>query len=161
MVYFFLLHFLLSLFPTAFIDMGKGMDFFLIAPRCWRKVFCPVTTLGSKGCGMRDGVVRDSHWWGGGYGPRSSSSSGWAVPTDGLGHCLRTSGLLLWIPSMKRHGFILEATDIPLSSRKSYSRCSFLWNTSGSWARASSAQALGCLWPGGQMQMGTNQAQFY
>lgn len=71
MLYLSLLHFLLSLLPTAFTDW-----IFLVAPRCWRKLFCPVTMLGSKGHGMRDGVVKDSHQWGGGCGPQSSSFAG-------------------------------------------------------------------------------------
>lgn len=154
MLYLSLLHFLLSLLPTAFTDW-----IFLVAPRCWRKLFCPVTMLGSKGHGMRDGVVKDSHQWGGGCGPQSSSFAGRASLL--MGFCI-TWGLLdfysecfLW----KGMDCILNTGHILPSFRKTQLLL-FLWNT-GLWERASllpSACAPGCVTP--EHKGGTNWAHF-
>lgn len=41
-----------------------------------------------------------------------------SIPTDGLVHHLRASGLLCWMFSLERCTFILNTMDIPLSSRR-------------------------------------------
>lgn len=52
-----LLHFLLSLFPTAVTDMGKSRDFFSNFSQMLKKGLLSCSHPGAEGCGMRDEVV--------------------------------------------------------------------------------------------------------
>lgn len=156
----FLAPFLPVPFPHCIYWHGERYRFFSNCSQMWKKGLLSCNHTGVKrmwnegwgGKGLP--VVRRRLWTSVFLLPRR------AVPTDGLQHHLRASGFQLWMPSMTKCRFILGTKNIPLSSKENYSHHSFLWNTCSFWAKASSAKAVGCLWRGGQMGMGTNWAQF-